>query len=272
MSDQTLLDQHIRDRGDTLITPFDDSRVRGSSYDVSAGRTIILALSEREGGYQYIDLEHKGQQVIPPGHTAILQSREFLTIPQNIKARISLKAGYATRMIFFAGGIIDPGFEGRLWLPIANLSTQELVLGYDDRMFRIEFTALGDDAQIISEPAPNKPTLPALPNEPVYDVADLSRRLLDLSDRFSGVEEQARSYEPTNEILQGLVYATLAGLVAGGLFAIASAADVPGSDRLLTLAVGLVGGALAAFSWSRWGRGVARIRLGRPRLRGRNRE
>ena len=273
MPDETLLDRHITMRNEELISPFDDSRVRGSSYDISSGRTIILALSESEGGHQFVDLQHKEHQVIPPGRTAILQSRELLRIPANMKARISLKADYATRMIFFAGGIVDPGFEGRLWLPIANLSSQDITIDHDESMFRIEFTLLGEDAGVTPTPAPERPTLPDLPAEPVYDVTEVSRRLLAVDRRLLAVEEQARKFEPANEILQNLIYATLAGLAAGGLFAAATAVDLPESGGLLTVAVGIVVGtvSLSAFMWGKWGQRMRGIRLAPPRLRRRDR-
>lgn len=233
MSDETLLDDDIIGLGDRLVDPFDPERVRGASYDISAGDTIIIALSERQGGHKFVNLRLKGGESIPPGHTAILCSKERFNIPVNMKARLSLRADYATRMIFFAGGIVDPGFRGILWLPIANLGSREVEIHYDERMFRMEFVNLPKSAKKPMSEQKEAPTLPSLPEEPVYDVADLSRRL-------ESVEAKARLFEPSTTIVQGFLLAAVAGMAAGGVFAAVESIDNPKVAVAAGLAIGVV--------------------------------
>lgn len=233
MSDQTLLGTDISGWADKLIKPFAPERVRGASYDVSAGDDIIIALSERQGGHKFVNLKLKASEVIPPGHTAIVYSKEEFSLPLNMKGRLSLRAEYATRMIFFAGGIVDPGFAGRLWLPIANLSSREFEIHYDERMFRIEFVLLTSDANKGIERERDMPTLPLLPQDPVYDPADLSRRL-------EFVEEKARLFEPSSTIVQAFLLSAVAGVAAGGIFAAVQSIDNPKAAMAVGLGIGVI--------------------------------
>lgn len=214
MSD-TLTDADLLAMGAQLIQPFRADRVRGASYDVSAGDALIIAYSLKQGGRRCVSLRVAKSQELLPGLMAILFSFETFTIPIDIQARISLRSDFATRGLFFAGGLIDPGFKDRvLWLPIANLSTKALPIRYDQPMFRVEFTQLSrpvSRAHVSAKQEISEEDMPALPEESVYDITELSRRL-------ESVEAKARLFEPSTIIVQLFLLAAIAGVVAGAVF------------------------------------------------------
>ncbi len=226
MSD-TLTDRELYKKASRWIKPFRRERVRSASYDVSAGDTLIIAYSPKEGGRRHVSLRSAKQEKLKPGLMAILYSFETFDIPSDIQARISLRSDFAARGLFFAGGIIDPGFSRReLWLPIANLSTQEIPIEYDQPMFRVEFTRLSKvlHPYEVGKVEIDEEDMPKLPDEPVYDIVQISERLgeydiADIDNRLKIVETKAQLFEPSTTIVQGFFIAAVAGIVAGGAFA-----------------------------------------------------
>lgn len=252
MSD-ILTDRDLYKKASRWIKPFRRDRVRSASYDISAGDTLIIAYSPKVGGRRHISLRSAKQEKLKPGLMAILFSFQTFNIPSNIQAKISLRSDFSTRGLFFAGGIIDPGFSGReLWLPIANLSTREIPIEYDQPMFRVEFTRLSKKVlhpYAVGKIEIDEEDMPKLPDEPVYNIAQISERLGEydiagIDNRLKIVETKAQLFEPSTTIVQGFFIAAIAGIVAGAAFAGIRAIE----DDKTSLAAG-IGVAVVAVSF-----------------------
>lgn len=170
MADETLLDADIRREAmeNNLLTPFSADVLKGASYDMRVGRTAIVVLSEREGGYVRVDVEHKGGLEIPVSRSAVIYSLERLNLPADMKGRMSLRSYFAIKGLLYNGGIIDPGYKGYLFFTVVNQGPSPLRLAYGERLVTTEFVRLGRPAftiynegiEILEVPEEKLPPLP----------------------------------------------------------------------------------------------------------------
>src|SRR5438876_8828327 len=139
MADETLIDSALRELGPRLLDPFETACVKGASYDVRVGEAAQVPATD--GGHHWIKLggyPFAKEVVIPPGTTCTIQSLEKVHIPTDMKGRLALRAFHAKRLIFFAGGVIDPGYDDHLFLPVVNLSDIPVKLEYGEKLVSAE--------------------------------------------------------------------------------------------------------------------------------------
>lgn len=149
MADETLIDREIQGIGNQLLEPFEHGSVKGASYDIRVGAAIRIPSSNAGGNIQWVALGIPPLQEsvsIPPGSTCIIQSREKVHMPKDMKGRLALRASHARQLLFFPGGVIDPGYDDYLFLPIANLGDTPVELRYEEALISAEFTKLDKEA------------------------------------------------------------------------------------------------------------------------------
>lgn len=143
-SEMILVDHLIRGRvadGTLTIGNFEPKCVQPASYDLRIGN-LIYSPSQAD---RPIDLANGagGAYRLPPYGTAILTTFEDLELPQNLLGRIGLKSGFArTGLVASTGPQIDPGFRGKLFITLFNLTAAPHVLKYRDTFLTIEFHQL----------------------------------------------------------------------------------------------------------------------------------
>jgi dCTP deaminase len=140
-----LVDHAIQDRvrtGDLTITNFADDCVQPASYDLRIGAKI-LAPSQPDKAYNMAS--NGGAYRLPPYGVAVLETYEDLKLPNNVLGRIGLKSSFARKgLLASTGPQIDPGFEGKLFISLFNLTAGAHVLKYKDSFLTIEFHTLDD--------------------------------------------------------------------------------------------------------------------------------
>jgi len=159
--DGTLTDKDIKAIGQQLLDPFCESCAKGSSYDIRVGGSVLMPSPEKGGQFMSVALSFRPgfprSVSIPPGSTCIIQSLEKVHMPTHMKGRLSLRSCHAKRIIFFAGGVIGPGYDDFLFLPVANLGDVPVELEYGEPLVSAEFVELHKDAAPY-EPSPAKPS------------------------------------------------------------------------------------------------------------------
>jgi len=222
MADETLIDKEIRDLGENLLEPFEPSCVKGASYDIRVGARIRLVLQEPSGTarFQWVALDVAGAPSsvsIPPGSTCIIESLEKVHMPTDMKGRLALRAFHARRLIFFAGGIIDPGYNGFLYLPMANMGDVPVELKYSEALVSAEFVKLNKEATPYQAP----PAKPDLEHPVVFDRQKLSREIQQHGESIEGIKKRLGANETlanaSQRILDMVVLATVA---AGAITAV----------------------------------------------------
>src|SRR5215204_6591179 len=140
-----LVDHAIRDRvhtGELEISDFDDESVQPARYDLRIGE-MIYAPTQPEKPINIAS--NGGAYRLPPYGAAVLTTFENLKLPIDLLGRIGLKSGFARRgIIASTGPQIDPGFQGKLFISVFNLTAGAHVLRFRDSFLTIEFHRLED--------------------------------------------------------------------------------------------------------------------------------
>ena len=124
--------------GDIKIDPFDDGQLQAASYDLRVGRQGATTKSKR-----VVDIAEAGYLLLQPGDLGVVVSLERLHLGPQYAARFGLRSKYARKGLFATTGPqIDPGFRGRLFIGVMNLTPKAISLPYNDDFLSVEFHKL----------------------------------------------------------------------------------------------------------------------------------
>jgi deoxycytidine triphosphate deaminase len=221
VADETLIDKEIKSLGESLLEPFEPNCIKGASYDVRVGEIAQLPPPEGEDQPRTVALGPRFQAsvLIPPGSTCVIRSLEKVHMPKDMKGRLALRAFHARRLIFFPGGIIDPGYNDYLFLPIANLGDAPVELKYEEAIITAEFIKLSKEAGPYepSKEAPSKVAVPPV----LFDRVKLSKEVQQQGETLRRILERLDKSEiqmAASQIILNLV--VLAAIVAGAATAV----------------------------------------------------
>jgi dCTP deaminase len=132
-----MSDRDIRaeiEAGNIGLEPLDMGLLQPSSFDVRLDRFFRLFDNHK---YAYIDpaeemsdltrlveVDPKEAFILHPGEFVLGSTYEFVTLPDNIAARLEGKSslGRLGLMTHSTAGFVDPGFKGHVTLELANVS------------------------------------------------------------------------------------------------------------------------------------------------------
>lgn len=146
-------DFQINQLGSDLVEPFNSDHVEPASIDLELGREFIVfdphrvrAIDLRApesfanlGVKKWIDYDE--EFVLHPGEFILAVTKETVTLPRNIAARIEGKSsiGRIGLIIHATAGFIDPGFHGPLTLEMANMAPAPIILRPGDLICQVSF-------------------------------------------------------------------------------------------------------------------------------------
>jgi dCTP deaminase len=142
---ESRLEQLIFDENEHPIG--DPAKVDCSAYTLTIEPEIFITpskRSEKRKGHQKIRLKDREDFVIPKGQFAFLLTEEYVKIPDNCMAFISLK----TRSLKFKGLVnvsgfhVDPGYHGRILYSVFNAGPQDITLHRGQDFAMIWFASL----------------------------------------------------------------------------------------------------------------------------------
>lgn len=91
----------------------------------------------------------KEEFVIPPGQYAFLLTKEFVSVPADCVAFISLKTTYKFKGLINASGFhVDPGWHGRLIFTVYNAGTSTVAIAEGDPLFLIWYSELDQTTKL----------------------------------------------------------------------------------------------------------------------------
>ncbi len=127
-----------------IIAPFNDARIKNGSYELSLGSQVFQTDSAPR---TVKNLKENDQIEIKPGQFALLLTNEYIKVPGDKIAFISIKAGIKFKgLVNVSGFHVDPGFEGKLLFSVYNAGSYTIVLSSGTPYFPIWFAQL-DEAQ-----------------------------------------------------------------------------------------------------------------------------
>ncbi len=163
LSTKTLTEKLLQ--GTDVIAPFDKERIKNGAYELSLGSQVFQTDSSPRA---VKDLKENEKIEIKPGQFALLLTKEYVKIPKNTIAFISIKAGVKFKgLVNVSGFHVDPGFEGNLLFSVYNAGPSNIVLSNGTPYFPIWFADLDDSQEY--KGGHNKQT--KIPDEPVESLS-----------------------------------------------------------------------------------------------------
>ncbi len=146
---QKAIDEHV-----LFITPFEEKKLKGASYDLALGREALVSNRDEK---VFLGPDRTHSLKLEAGDFALVLTKESLKFPMDMCGMIGMRSSLARMgLILLHGMQIDPGFEGYLRFGLYNASPRKITLDYDDDICMIEFHKL---VQAATKPAPRNEDL-----------------------------------------------------------------------------------------------------------------
>lgn len=145
-----------------MIYPFHEEDIKGATYSVRLKGLCVHFVEDQEGnvepttfrvGEDALDLpnavknekryEAREKLVLKPNSITYVTLEPVFQVPEYLVFRFNLKIPHVYKgLLLGTGPIIDPGFQGRLSLPLHNLTSNEYVLDLNDEVISLEVTKM----------------------------------------------------------------------------------------------------------------------------------
>lgn len=127
-----------------MIVPFRPDKLKTASYEVALlGEWIYV---DRKGQVQRGDLKEGDEFKLRKNSIAFMTAEPLFQLPDYIALRHNLKISHVYKgLLVGTGPLIDPGFTGKISLPIHNLTQNDYVLKGGEGIIWVEFTKLSEN-------------------------------------------------------------------------------------------------------------------------------
>jgi len=136
-----LSDKEIKDycKKYKMIDPFDENRVQPASYDLSTGDEYRLSHEKR-----IVKLgKWKKEIKIPPYSICYVLIKEKLNMPEDVCAQIFPRHDLVKKgLLIYPQPSIDPGYKGKLYVLIHNLTNENRTINKDEHLVSLVFYKL----------------------------------------------------------------------------------------------------------------------------------
>jgi deoxycytidine triphosphate deaminase len=124
-----------------MLYPFDEADLKPASYQVNFGGKCV---SWDKNGEKKVFQINRGENFILENNSiAFVTLEPFFRLPDYIAVRFNLKISFVYRgLLLGTGPLVDPGFVGRLSIPLHNLTTNDYVIRGGEPLIWVEFTKL----------------------------------------------------------------------------------------------------------------------------------
>ena len=117
-----------------MIHPFDPKSLKPAGYELHLGEDYAIGGKRKKLSPENPELE------IPPFEVAVISTKEIINLPRFIIARWNLRVRKVYEGLLWTGGPqVDPGWLGRLFCPIYNLSSEPVTLRLGEPIALIDF-------------------------------------------------------------------------------------------------------------------------------------
>jgi deoxycytidine triphosphate deaminase len=132
---------YVRETG--MIRPFLLENLKSASYEIPLIGSWIFWGQDQEVATVFEIRSPEDEVVLPPNQIAFVSPEMKFRIPDYIALRFNLRIRHIHRgLLLGTGPLVDPGFEGRLVIPLHNLTANEYRLRGGRGLVWLEFTKL----------------------------------------------------------------------------------------------------------------------------------
>jgi dCTP deaminase len=170
---------------------YSEDQIDCNAYTMHLGAEIYVSPARKKFAAEVkAKLEQGSGRAIPPGQFAFLLTEEYVEIPRDAMAFISMRSTYKFKgLVNVSGFHVDPGYRGRLVFAVFNASANHIQLHRGDSCFLIWFADLD---QASSPPfVKTKEGLVDIPSSIINPVGSGKiESLAGLSSRIDGVSNR----------------------------------------------------------------------------------
>jgi len=130
----------------SLLNPFDDKYLKSSSYQINLGGTVIFW--DEDGTRMEFEIKSGEKLRLPANSIVFVQVETYFQLPLYIAVRFNLKITHVHRgLLLGTGPLVDPGFRGRLFVPLHNLTSSDYWIDTKEGLIWAEFTRTSFDLE-----------------------------------------------------------------------------------------------------------------------------
>src|SRR2546425_2367356 len=124
-----------------MLYPFHPDKLKSASYEAAIrGRCIWW---DEAGSQKETDLVGDKTFTLGPNSIAFVQVEPIFRLPDYMAIRFNLKISHVHRgLLLGTGPLVDPGFVGKLMIPLHNLTTNTYNFRAGEGLIWIEFTKM----------------------------------------------------------------------------------------------------------------------------------
>lgn len=230
------IDLYVKKTG--LIGPYYEGggkkgRLKKAAYE---GRIGTIAYRFNEQG-ELIDCPLNGRLKVPKNSIVFVECDLDFRLPEFIALRFNLQIKHVHRgLLLGTGPLVDPGYWGKLCIPLHNLTDEDYEINLDDGLIWVEFTKTTSRLEEGQEPKGRPPL-----DKEFWNIKDFI-------EKAQGDVDDAGRKTPIRSSIGGVVYDALASsqsaAVSAGEAQKAAARTrniglLAGSVTLITVSIGL---------------------------------
>lgn len=131
-----------------MIFPFYPQELSGATYEVAIGEKVVWWDEEKQERHEE-NLSRSGSYFkLEPNSIAFVTLEPMFRIPDYIALRFNLKIVHVYKgLLLGTGPIVDPGFVGKLSIPLHNLTANTYTFRRGDLLIAMEFTKLSSNVE-----------------------------------------------------------------------------------------------------------------------------
>ncbi|NND02927.1 MAG: hypothetical protein HKN91_09070, partial [Acidimicrobiia bacterium] len=203
-----------------MLEPYEPNRLKPASYEVRVGD--LFAVSDNPGDddakWSYEVIGEHGFD-LPPNSLVYVAIDTRVRLPDYIAVRFNLTIKHVYRgLLAGTGPIIDPGFTGRVYIPLHNLSSVRYHFKQHEPLLYLEFTKVSPHYDWCNYEW-GAGQRPPQPDFVPFPGSKSDRDLPDYLYHASPNEVISSSFDPvnrrTNEVLKQLALIRRVGFIAG---------------------------------------------------------
>jgi len=127
-----------------MVYPFHEKKLKAASYEVNLLGKIIYW--DAQGERRSKDLARDEEFILVKNSIAFVTPEPTFLLPDYIAIRFNLKITHVHRGILLGTGpLVDPGFEGKLLIPLHNLTNNDYKFTGGEGLIWVEFTKLSEN-------------------------------------------------------------------------------------------------------------------------------
>lgn len=125
-----------------IVEPFDVNKLKGVTYQCTFSGEAHRFNRDSQC-MEEINLDDTNELILEKNSITYLKIEEKFHVPEYMILRFNLSVSNAYKgLLLGTGPIVDPGFEGNLFIPLHNLTGNEYVIKKGAPLIRVEFTKL----------------------------------------------------------------------------------------------------------------------------------